>query len=154
MKIFITRKFTAFGMIGVMALAACSYGHGVSRVLKFDKDVSDLSCLINQLERFGYQVHSGNNVSIENSSVSYEPLSFGTYPRVSMQIGLAQYSNGDGTDRTDSYSLSHQAGFGSGPVKCNIVKPVAKLLVDVEETVFAACNLKPLKVAEQKIRCG
>ena len=154
MRLFITRNFAAFGMVGAVALAACSYGHGVSRVLKFDKDVSDLTCLINQLERFGYQVHNGNSVSIENRNLSYEPLTFDTSPRVSMHIGLTQYSNDDGTYETDPYTLSHNAYFGSGPVKCNIVKPVAKLLVDVEETVFAACNLIPLKAPEQKIRCG
>jgi hypothetical protein len=135
-------------MLPAINLAACSYGHGVIRILTFDRDVSDLICLKNQLEDLGYRVIK------DNESISYQPQSTGAYPSPILSISHGKVSNGDGTYELNTYTLEHRASFGSGPTKCNIVNSAAKNLKDIENQILTACDLTQVKKPEERVSCG
>lgn len=143
-----TKKFLVFCMLPAITLAACSYGHGVIRVLTFDQDVGDLSCLENQLEKHGYRVLE------DIDSISYQPQSTNTYPSPLLSLKPRKISNGDGAYELNAYALEHRASFGSGPAKCNIVNAAAKNLKDIEDKILTACDLTPVKKPEEHVRCG
>lgn len=146
-KVALKKKFLLFWILPFITLVACSYGHGVIRILTFDRDVSDLSCLRNQLEELGYQVIE------DNGSISYQPKSTDTYPSPILSISTEKISNGDGTNKTNIHTLVHSASFGSGPAKCDIVNAAAKNLKDTEDKILSACDLTPIEKPKQRVSC-
>ena len=128
----------------ILALSACSYGHGIRRVLTFESPVKDISCIAKSLSRQGLERPWGDDDG------SYE---IELEPGYTMSVGFsrARYRDGDNL-RTSQNKISHFINFGSPPAKCSLVNKARKPMKTVEAIVLADCGWEPIDTEVNK-RC-
>jgi len=126
----------------LFSLNACSYGHGVYRILSFEDDITDFSCISAALKDMGYETNWGSQ-----NWVAYRSDNVG----LSANFGYSKFQKGDDLEMQKN-KITHSVNFGSPPASCSSVKSAAELISRIEIKVLAACNLEPINT-EEKIHC-
>ena len=126
----------------ILALRACSYGHGVDRMLTFDNDIKDFSCITTALENLGYDI-------VEDTHYGASYYSDEIKRSASFWYTYIDAGHNGGPDRK---KITHSIGFGSTPESCSDVKSAGEFITQVEVKVLASCKLEPINT-EEEIRC-
>lgn len=126
----------------LFSLSACSYGHGVYRILSFEDDIANFSCISAALKDMGYKTNWGSQ-----NWVTYHSDNLG----LSATFGYSKFQKGDDLEMQKN-KITHSVRFGSAPASCSSVKSAAELISRIELKVLVACNLDPIDT-EEKIHC-
>jgi len=129
---------SSLALLATMVLASCSYGHGVARLISFENEIADFSCIDEALNDLGYKT------TLEEYGVAYEIN--GTQASASFWYAR-EAGSGYRKDK-----IAHSINFGSPPASCSEVRPAGEIIAEIEAKVLGACQLVPVDV-DEKIRC-
>ena len=119
----------------VFICAACSYSHGVKRVLTLENEINDLTCISSALENMGFETRMRNKINMDYVAT--------TKPK----------TEGFSIVITAPNTLTHRRDYGSAPQSCKTVKPFAKLMEKNEVKFLEVCGLNLSRKPTEEIKC-